>query len=184
VSPDGGNYNPKVGFKVLNVLVSATVSAAAPSSLGSVLGAAIWPIIIVAIILFSLANGRATQKRRQQQQQQPHPGAPVQTRTYQGQPQQRPAQPGRPAPNQQAQYRPGQGSVGQPTLHRATLLNGIPIPPSATDQAQYSNSYSMQRMLMEQQLKQRLDALDSARRNGQVTAEQYSIQRDAIFKSF
>ena len=171
---------------MLNVLVSAAVPASTSGSLGSVLGNGIWPIVIIAIILFTLANGRATQKRRRAQQQArpPMPGATGQVRSYQGQPQQRPAQPGRPGQQPTAQNRPGQGSVGQPALHRATLLNGVPIPPSATDQAQYSNSYSMQRMLMEQELKRRLDALDTARRNGQVTAEQYSLQRDAIFKSF
>lgn len=184
MSPDGDAYYTKVGFKVLNGLVSAAVPATTTTSAGGLLPAAIWPIVIIAIILFSLANGRAAQRRRREQQQNrpPMPGAPTQVRTYQGQPQQGPGQPVRAA--QQAQNRPGQGSVGQPMLHRATLLNGIPIPPSSTDQAQYSNSYSMQRMLMEQELKRRLDALDTARRNGQVTAEQYSIQRDAIFKSF
>lgn len=45
-------------------------------------------------------------------------------------------------------------------------------------------SFSNERMKAEAELKRQLDALDTARRNGQVTAEQYAVHRESIFKNF
>jgi len=49
---------------------------------------------------------------------------------------------------------------------------------------QQATGFANERMRAEAELKRQLDALDTARRSGQVTAEQYAVHREAIFKAF
>ncbi|WP_125609830.1 hypothetical protein [Specibacter cremeus] len=135
---------------------------------------ALWPLLILLVIVIGTINNRMTRRRRQ-----PGPPQPPIGRPGYGQPVRR--QPVRP---QQIQQQPGPPAVIAPNApFRGTLLNGIPIPGSAPRRTGHAESASMQRMLIEQDLKGRLDALDTARRSGRITAEQYASQREAIFRT-
>lgn len=65
-----------------------------------------------------------------------------------------------------------------------TLLNGVPLKSYDTPYGHQGTSFANERMRVEAELKRELDALDAARRAGQVDAEQYAGHRDAIFKRF
>lgn len=65
-----------------------------------------------------------------------------------------------------------------------TLLNGVPLRNYDTSHGHQTTGFANERMKAEAELKRQLDALDTARRNGQVTAEQYAVHREAIFKNF
>lgn len=65
-----------------------------------------------------------------------------------------------------------------------TLLNGVPMQNYDTSHGHQTTGFANERMKAEAELKRQLDALDTARRNGQVTAEQYAVHREAIFKNF
>ncbi|NVM97647.1 hypothetical protein [Arthrobacter sp. SDTb3-6] len=71
-----------------------------------------------------------------------------------------------------------------PIPHGGTLLNGVPMKAYDNAQGQQSMGFANERMRAEAELKRQLDALDAARRAGQVTAEQYAAHREAIFKNF
>ncbi|MCC9067135.1 hypothetical protein [Arthrobacter cryoconiti] len=79
-----------------------------------------------------------------------------------------------------------QGTVARNTAvpYQGTLLNGIPIKGYGSDPNQMGAGFANERMKAEAELKRQLDALDTARRAGQVTAEQYAMHREAIFKNF
>lgn len=83
--------------------------------------------------------------------------------------------------------RPGiNGVAHQPTSapYVGTLLNGVPMKPYDTGNGYQGAGFANERMRAESELKRQLDGLDAARRAGQVTAEQYAVHRDAIFKAF
>ena len=80
--------------------------------------------------------------------------------------------------------RPGVAHPPEASPHTATLLNGIPLKSYNTVHGQQAAGFANERMRMEAELKRQLDALDVARRAGQVTAEQYAGHREAIFKNF
>ncbi|WP_157884026.1 hypothetical protein [Arthrobacter alpinus] len=91
-------------------------------------------------------------------------------------------------PFNQAQVKPS-GRAG--VAHQAgnvpyvgTLLNGVPINNYDSSHGHQTTGFANERMRAEAELKRQLDALDTARRNGQVTAEQYAVHREAIFKAF
>lgn len=68
--------------------------------------------------------------------------------------------------------------------HPTTLLNGVPLKGHNTPLGTHEAGFAHERMRVEAELKRQLDALDAARRAGQVTAEQYAGHREAIFKNF
>lgn len=78
------------------------------------------------------------------------------------------------------------GVAHQPsgTPYVGTLLNGVPLNNYDTSHGHQTTGFANERMRAEAELKRQLDALDSARRSGQVTAEQYAVHREAIFKNF
>ncbi|MFQ4148560.1 hypothetical protein AAGW05_07675 [Arthrobacter sp. LAPM80] len=65
-----------------------------------------------------------------------------------------------------------------------TLLNGVPMKNYDPAHGHQIANFANERMKAEAELKRQLEALDAARRNGQVTAEQYAVHREAIFKNF
>ncbi len=65
-----------------------------------------------------------------------------------------------------------------------TLLNGVPLANYDSSHGHQTTGFANERMRAEAELKRQLDALDTARRSGQVTAEQYAVHREAIFKNF
>lgn len=77
-------------------------------------------------------------------------------------------------------------SVRQPVAapFAGTLLNGVPMKNYDSTGGHQVRGFASERMLAEAELKRQLDALDSARRSGKVTAEQYALHREAIFKNF
>lgn len=86
-----------------------------------------------------------------------------------------------------APLRPGAATAA--THNTATLLNGVPLKsydnPHGSPAAGFSGvGFANERMRVEAELKRQLDALDAARRAGQVSAEQYAGHREAIFKNF
>ncbi|WP_139244265.1 hypothetical protein [Arthrobacter alpinus] len=91
-------------------------------------------------------------------------------------------------PFNQAQARPSgrAGVAHQPgnVPYVGTLLNGVPINNYDSSHGHQTTGFANERMRAEAELKRQLDALDTARRNGQVTAEQYAVHREAIFKAF
>lgn len=70
------------------------------------------------------------------------------------------------------------------TPYAGTLLNGVPLKNYDAGHGHQTTGFANERMRAEAELKRQLDALDTARRNGQVTADQYAIHREAIFKNF
>ena len=78
------------------------------------------------------------------------------------------------------------GIAHQPTNapYVGTLLNGVPMNNYEGSHGHQTTGFANARMSAEAELKRQLDALDAARRSGQVTAEQYSVHREAIFKNF
>ncbi|WP_218711824.1 hypothetical protein [Arthrobacter sp. BF1] len=78
------------------------------------------------------------------------------------------------------------GVAHQPTNapYVGTLLNGVPLNNYDTSHGHQTTGFANERMRAEAELKRQLDELDTARRNGQVTAEQYAVHRETIFKNF
>ncbi|MGP9500735.1 hypothetical protein ACT3TS_00800 [Specibacter sp. AOP5-B1-6] len=79
------------------------------------------------------------------------------------------------------------GVAHQPTAnvpYVGTLLNGVPLGNYDNSHGHQTTGFANERMQAETELKRQLDALDTARRNGQVTADQYAVHREAIFKNF
>lgn len=82
---------------------------------------------------------------------------------------------------------PGRAGVAHQPLaapYIGTLLNGIPLANYDSSHGHQTTGFANERMRAEAELKRQLDALDTARRAGQVTAEQYAVHREAIFKNF
>ncbi len=79
---------------------------------------------------------------------------------------------------------PGVAHQANQTPYSGTLLNGVPMKNYDSSHGHQTTGFANERMRAEAELKRQLDALDSARRSGQVTAEQYAIHREAIFKAF
>ena len=79
---------------------------------------------------------------------------------------------------------PGGATYPANTPYAGTLLNGVPMKNYDSSHAHQGVSFANERMKAEAELKRQLDALDAARRNGQVTPEQYTAHREAIFRNF
>ena len=82
---------------------------------------------------------------------------------------------------------PGRAGVAHQPMaapYVGTLLNGVPLANYDSSHGHQTAGFANERMRAEAELKRQLDALDTARRAGQVTAEQYAAHREAIFKNF
>lgn len=97
----------------------------------------------------------------------------------------------RTAPQRSPQQTPGAPAARSGVAHHAsdvpyvgTLLNGVPLKDYDAGRGHQTAGFANERMRAEAELKRQLDALDAARRNGQVTADQYAVHREAIFKNF
>ncbi|WP_207345952.1 hypothetical protein [Arthrobacter sp. E3] len=95
-----------------------------------------------------------------------------------------PYNPAKPSGRTGAAHQPGGATYPANAPYAGTLLNGIPMKNYDSSHAHQGVSFANERMKAEAELKRQLDALDSARRNGQVTAEQYATHREAIFRNF
>lgn len=143
---------------MLSVLDPMAANVAAASSFSS---ASLQPwIILVVVVLVLLVNLTKAMNRRKRANQNPTYGSTT-----------------RPAPRGAAQQPAGTPYVG-------TLLNGIPMNTPGTLHGVQGAGFANERMRAEAELKRQLDALDTARRGGQVTADQYAAHREAIFKNF
>lgn len=149
------------------VSVSLTAGAVAASSNGSSGIPPFMVLIVVGLVLFSTLVNAASRKR-----------AANRKNPYQ----QAPASSGRPGVAHQPQRSSGQPTINAPYV--GTLLNGVPMTNYDAGHGHQTAGFANERMRAEGELKRQLDALDAARRNGQVTAEQYAVHREAIFKNF
>lgn len=140
------------------VLVPLAVGPVAASSGASLNIQPYFVLIIIGIVLFSSFVRAAGRKRRANRATPYQPAAPS----------------GRAGVAHQAGGAPYVG----------TLLNGVPLNNYDTSHGHQTTGFANERMVAEAELKRQLDALDAARRNGQVTAEQYAVHREAIFKNF
>lgn len=143
---------------MLSVLDPMAANDVAASSFSS---ASLQPwIVFVVVALVLLVNLTKAMGRRKRANQNPTYGTPTQN----GQ----------------------RGAAHQPagTPQVGTLLNGVPMNTPGTLHGQQGGGFANERMRAEAELKRQLDALDAARRSGQVTAEQYAVHREAIFKAF
>ena len=120
-------------------------------------------LVIIGAVLLSSFLRAASRKRRARQ------GNPTTQ-----------ANPGRPVPHPSSPVPHPSGKVP----FSGTLLNGVPMRSYDSSPVHQGISFSNERMKAEAELKRQLDALDTARRNGQVTAEQYAVHREGIFKNF
>lgn len=124
-------------------------------------------LIVVGLVLFSTFVNAASRKRAANRKNAHHqPSAPASRVGVAHQPQRHGAQPVTNAP------------------YVGTLLNGVPMHNDDAGHGHQTAGFANERMRAESELKRQLDALDTARRNGQVTAEQYAVHREAIFKNF
>lgn len=87
-------------------------------------------------------------------------------------------------PGTTPQGRPGTAPQQAQVPAGVTLLNGIPMKGYEAAHGQQAMGFANERMKAEAELKRQLDALDAARRAGQVTADQYAAHREAIFRNF
>lgn len=127
-------------------------------------------LIIIAVVLLS-SFIRAANRKKRAQQARPPVGTAAQPHIA--------AQPGaNPAVRQGVAHH----ATGVPYV--GTLLNGVPLQNYDTSHGHQTTGFANERMRAEAELKRQLDALDTARRAGQVTAEQYAVHREAIFKNF
>lgn len=140
------------------VLESVAVGSVAASSSGVGALQPLFVLIIIGIVLLSSFIRAASRKRRANQ------ASPYTT-----------AKPAGRATHQQH---------NAPAPYTGTLLNGVPLRNYDTSHAHEGISFANERMKAEAELKRQLDALDTARRNGQVTPEQYTLHREAIFRNF
>lgn len=140
---------------MLEPLATGTVAASSSSSFSA---QPFLVLIIIGVVLFSSFIKAATRKKREQ----------------------------RANPYTQAKPSGRTGVAHQPTNvpYVGTLLNGVPLNNYDTSHGHQTTGFANERMRAEAELKRQLDALDVARRNGQVTAEQYAVHREAIFKNF
>ncbi|MHA7305094.1 hypothetical protein ACX80E_07600 [Arthrobacter sp. TMN-49] len=136
-------------------LATSTVAASSSSSSGV---QPVFILLIVGVVLLSAYLRSASRKRRAARENIYNPPSPT----------------GRPGVAHQPSNAPYVG----------TLLNGVPLRNYDTSHGHQTTSFANERMKAEAELKLQLDALDTARRNGQVTAEQYAVHREAIFKKF
>lgn len=134
------------------------------------------PFIVFAIIALALLSSfvRAANRKKRAQQANPHQQAPQLQRPQAN-------QAGRNGATQQ--QRPASKSAPG-AQYSGTLLNGVPMKNYDNPYGYQATGFANERMRMEAELKRQLDALDVARRAGQVTAEQYAAHREAIFKNF
>ena len=140
---------------MLEPLATGTVAASSSSSFSA---QPFLVLIIIGVVLFSSFIKAATRKKREQ----------------------------RANPYTQTKPSGRTGVAHQPTNvpYVGTLLNGVPLNNYDTSHGHQTTGFANERMRAEAELKRQLDALDVARRNGQVTAEQYAVHREAIFKNF
>lgn len=142
----------------------------APMAVDSTASLSVQPFIvfaIVALVLLSSFFRAANRKKRAQQ-------APQLQR-----PQANQAGRNGAAQQQRAATKPTPGAQ-----YSGTLLNGVPMKSYDNPHGYQATGFANERMRMEAELKRQLDALDVARRAGQVTAEQYAAHRESIFKNF
>lgn len=133
-------------------------------SFGSILGQPWIFIIIVALVLVTnFAKAASRKKRANQAGPQTAPARAVQRGTSNA---------------------PGVAHQPSGAPYVGTLLNGVPLNNYESPHGHQTTGFANERMRAEAELKRQLDALDAARRSGQVTAEQYSVHREAIFKNF
>jgi len=156
---------------VLTLLDPVVAGDVAASQSGSFSLQPFLVFVIIAVVL--LANfAKAASRKKRARNASPYAAPPV-----------RPAQAGRPGQSS----RPGQQGIAHqaaPAAYVGTLLNGVPMKNYDAAHGQQTTGFANERMKAEAELKRQLDALDAARRAGQVTAEQYAAHREAIFKNF
>ncbi|WP_104091467.1 hypothetical protein [Arthrobacter sp. GMC3] len=142
-------------LSVLNLEAAGDLAAASSSSAGL----QPWFVfIIIAVVLLSSFVRAASRKRRTRDAGQYAPASPT--------------------------GKPGVAHQATPVPYAGTLLNGVPMKNYDSAHGHQTGGFANERMRAEAELKRQLDALDTARRIGQVTAEQYAVHRDAIFKAF
>lgn len=127
-------------------------------------------LVIMGAILLS-AFVRAANRKKRSQQARPHGGALGHSQPV--------PQPGAPADGHH-----GVAHQAAATPYVGTLLNGVPLQNYDSSHGHHTTGFANERMRVEAELKRQLEALDAARRAGQVTAEQYAGHREAIFKNF
>ncbi|MCU6481433.1 hypothetical protein [Arthrobacter sp. A2-55] len=156
---------------VLTLLDPVVAGDVAASQSGSFSLQPFLVFVIIAVVL--LANfAKAASRKKRARNASPYAAQPV-----------RPAQAGRPGQSS----RPGQQGIAHqaaPAAYIGTLLNGVPMKNYDAAHGQQTTGFANERMKAEAELKRQLDALDAARRAGQVTAEQYAAHREAIFRNF
>jgi hypothetical protein len=123
-----------------------------------------WFILVFFGVILLANFARAASRRKRARSDSPYAAAP------------------RPGTVQQA--RPGTGPQPPQVPAGVTLLNGIPMKGYEAAHGQQAMGFANERMKAEAELKRQLDALDAARRAGQVTADQYAAHREAIFRNF
>ena len=134
------------------------------------------PFIVFVFIALALLSAffRAANRKKRAQQANPNAQAPQLQRPQAN-------QAGR---NGTAQQQRSTAKLAPGAQYSGTLLNGVPMKSYDNPFGYQATGFANERMRMEAELKRQLDALDAARRAGQVTAEQYAAHREAIFKTF
>ncbi|WP_038467655.1 hypothetical protein [Arthrobacter sp. PAMC 25486] len=127
-------------------------------------------LVIMGVILIS-SFVRAANRKKRSQQASTHVGTPAHPVA------------GSPSGANPA-GRQGVAHQASGTPYVGTLLNGVPLQNYDNSHGHQTTGFANERMRAEAELKRQLDALDAARRAGQVTAEQYATHREAIFKNF
>lgn len=154
---------------MLLVSVPLATGAVAASSGSSFSFQPFFVLVIMGVVLFSSFIRAAARKSRTTRNPPHQPGVPRQAK---------PTQPTARAGRSGVAHQPVE------TPYVGTLLNGVPLQNYDTSHGHQTTGFANERMRAEAELKRQLDALDAARRNGQVTAEQYAVHREAIFKNF
>ncbi|MGO4385835.1 hypothetical protein [Specibacter sp. RAF43] len=126
-------------------------------------------VIIAVVLVANFTRAVARRSRRRNDANQPAQAYLMQGHNSQGR-------------NASHTAQPGRQPVAAP--YAGTLLNGLPMKSYDSPGAHQVRGFASERMLAEAELKRQLDALDAARRSGKVTAEQYALHREAIFKNF
>ncbi|MDJ0317054.1 hypothetical protein QMG40_07650 [Arthrobacter sp. H35-MC1] len=139
------------------MLGSLAVGSVAASSSSSFSIQPFFVLVIVAGVLISTFAKAAARKKRANQ-----------------------GNPNQPHPTQ----RVGVAHQANNVPYVGTLLNGVPMRNYDNTHGHQTTGFANERMQAEVELKRQLDALDAARRSGQVTAEQYGVHREAIFRNF
>lgn len=127
-------------------------------------------LVIMGVVLIS-SFARAANRKKRSQQTSTHAGTPAQ-----------PVAGASSGANPAGRRGVAHQASGTPFV--GTLLNGIPLQDYDNSHGHQTTGFANERMRTEAELKRQLDALDAARRAGQVTAEQYATHREAIFKNF